>query len=107
MEYQPGHYHSPIPSAAEVEAFEREAPRFPGVVEGMDLRLDAHLELLDQLAPYDEDQPFTDDGNARTRYRFPNDFFPFADALTLYRLVRHPRPRRMIEVGSARKLLGW
>jgi hypothetical protein len=102
MEYPPGHYHSPIPSASEVEAFAHEVPRFPDSVEGVDLRLEGQLELLERLAKFYDDQPFTEDGTSGTRYRFRNDFFPRADAVILHCLLRLLRPRRVIEIGS-----GW
>jgi hypothetical protein len=103
MEYPPGHYHSPIPSAAEVDTFTRHDAPPPLELPGIDLRREEQLTRLEEMRPYYDELPFTaDDGRTRTRYRVANDFFPAADALALYGMLRHLRPRRIVEVGS-----GW
>jgi Methyltransferase domain len=102
MEYPPGHYHSPIPSASEVDEFTARSPSLQDAVEGVDLNRDGQLALLQQLAVFYDEQPFMRESSPRTRYRFRNDFLPGADAIVLYCMLRHLRPRRVIEIGS-----GW
>jgi Methyltransferase domain len=102
MEFPPGHYHSPIPSAAEVAAFASATSPPPTGLGGIDLRHDAQMSLLGELKPLYDEQPFTLDGGSGLRYRFRNDVYPAADALVLSCMLRHLQPSRIIEVGS-----GW
>jgi len=97
----PGHFYSPIPSIEEVK---RNAHRVFGIssrsLGGVDLNEAAQLSLLDQLANYYEEQPFTPEQQSGMRYYFENPAFSYFDALVLYCMIRHVRPRRIIEVGS-------
>jgi len=97
-----GHFYSPIPDFDDVrrrsgKLFDPSTRSVPGI----DLREAQQLELLEPFALYHRDQPFTDERGAR-RYGFDNQAFGHGDALTLHFLMRHLRPRRIIEVGS-----GW
>ena len=95
----PGHYYSPIPSAADVETVARR-PRRPEDVPGVDLREAEQLALLDRLAGFYPQMPFTRDGSPGYRYRFDNPSYAYADGIFLYSMLRHLNPRRLIEVGS-------
>lgn len=97
----PGHFYSPIPSLDEVrrreaEIFAPPAPSLPGI----DLRGDAQVALVRELAAYYGDLPFPRAQSPGTRYWFDNDAFSYADAIWLYSMLRRLRPRRVIEVGS-------
>ena len=99
----PGHYYSPIPDAAEVlargdELFCRTHRSLPGI----DLNFARQEELLRIFLPFYPEQPFGEQPSARCRYGFANDQFGHADALFLYFVLRHARPRRVVEVGT-----GW
>jgi len=99
--YPPGHFYSPIPSLEEVRA--RDAEIFgaaPDEIAGIDLNLQGQLELLEALMPYYAELPFTADEQEGLRYRFDNGFYSYSDAIFLYTMIRHFRPRRVIEVGS-------
>lgn len=97
----PGHYSSPLPDSTEVLArsqvlFDRSTVECPGI----DLREEAQLELLESFSRYYDDLPFpTQPGNS-TRYYYENWWFGYGDAITLYSVMRHYEPRRVIEVGS-------
>lgn len=97
----PGHFYSPIPSIDEVK---RNAGRVFSTtardLAGIDLNETGQLALLEQLAKYYEDQPFTAEQQATTRYYFENPAFSYFDAIVLHCLIRYARPRRIIEVGS-------
>lgn len=98
----PGHFYSPLPDLAEIE---REASRLfpadpPRTVAGIDLREDAQLALLESLLPFYAEMPFTPEAQPGLRYRFENGAFSYSDAIFLYVMLRHCRPRRVIEVGS-------
>lgn len=99
--FPPGHYHSPIPRLAEVRArapelFDTGRRSFPAI----DLREEQQLALLPVFGTYCAQQPWTDEPSPPRRYFFRNDFYSYADALSLYCWIRHARPLRLVEVGS-------
>ena len=97
----PGHFYSPIPNIDEVRA--REAELFgppPASIPGIALNAERQLGLLATLARYYPEQPFPHEQSAESRYWFRNGAFSYGDALFLYAMLRHLRPRRVIEVGS-------
>ncbi|MFN3243705.1 MAG: 4a-hydroxytetrahydrobiopterin dehydratase [Planctomycetota bacterium] len=99
----PGHFYSPIVNRDEVRA---DAGRLFSdelrVLHGVDLRIDEQLALVRELLPFYGEEDFADGPVAGRRYHTDNDYFGFVDAWTLYAVLRHLRPRRVIEVGS-----GW
>lgn len=98
--YPLGHFYSPIPDMADIRARGEQifADRdgFPGI----DLNVDAQLELARQLADVVQDQPFHATEVADLRYYFSNPYFGYGDGLVLHGLLRLWHPRRFIEVGS-------
>src|SRR5947209_8792020 len=99
--WPPGHYYSPLPSPEALRTREQaiwgEPPRrLPAI----DLNEDGQLALLGQLAGYYRDLPFGDQPQPGLRYHFANPMFGYADAVVLYCLIRHLKPKRVIEVGS-------
>jgi hypothetical protein len=99
----PGHFYSPVPSAADVAAYvARSAVAPPDELAAIDLRLDAQRALLDQLAPLYAEADFPETQQPDRRYWYENHSFSYGDALMLHLMLRHLRPPRMIEIGS-----GW
>ena len=99
----PGHFYSPVPSAADVATYaQRVARPEPESLGAIDLRLDAQLALLDELVPLYADADFPEEQRTDRRYWYENHSFGYGDALVLHLMLRHLRPARMIEVGS-----GW
>jgi hypothetical protein len=98
----PGRYYSPIPDIGEIKAREGEIWRGENRKEitGIDLNEEAQLRLLDRLAQYYPEQPFTEQKTDGRRYYFANDFFSFSDAIFYYCILRHLKPKRVIEIGS-------
>ena len=95
------HYYSPIPLIAEVTRrkhiiFSRQA----SAVADVDLRVDEQLALLDQLAEVAPQIPFDEQQTNGARYWLDNPFFPYADGIFYHCLLRHARPRRVIEIGT-------
>ena len=96
-----GHFYSPLPDLAEVTAkrhtlFRRDLKACPGI----DLREREQLSLLDELSAYHGELPFPETQSSSTRYYYQNDLFGYGDAVTLYAMLRHRKPRRVIEIGS-------
>jgi predicted O-methyltransferase YrrM len=94
----PGHYYSPIPSAADLERVYAHGPR-PDHAPEISLQETAQLELLKELGSFSEDF-MAEASGAGTRFNSRNDMFNGDDALVLYSMIRHLRPARIVEVGS-------
>lgn len=99
-----GHFYSPMPDIAEIrrrhdQIFDLDVLDVPGV----SLRLDAQWALFEALAPCADGVTFaTDAAQAAAngdRYRVENPSFGFADALALTMMLRHHRPKRLVELG--------
>src|SRR5262245_967399 len=97
----PGHFYSPIPLVEELKAREQiiwgEAPRH---LPSIDLNEEAQLEMFEELKRYYIDLPFQDKPQPHVRYYFDNTYFCYADAIVLYCMIRHLKPRKIIEIGS-------
>jgi len=96
----PGDVLSPVPSIAEVKAREKEIYAVPRTMPGLELNEQGQLRLFDELTKYYPEQPFTPQQNPQRRYWFGNPAYSYADAVLLYCMMRHVRPRRIVEVGS-------
>lgn len=97
----PGHFYSAVPPLAEVRArASRIFNRNCRSVAGIDLRETEQLGLLERFAEYYRDHPFTATQVKDRRYFFENPFYSYSDALFLHCMLRHIRPKRVIEVGS-------
>jgi hypothetical protein len=94
--HPPGHFYSPIPDWASVV---REGA-VPDSCPGIDLNDAGQLELLAALAQFHDQHPFDDEPRPGVRYFLRNKFFPPADGIVLYCMLRHLLPARLIEVGS-------
>ena len=93
-----GHFYSPLPSPDEVEqAFARgdKWPPFPGV----ELNADSQFDLLKEIGGYYPELPFPEKETAGHRYYLANTSYGPYDACVLYGVMRHLRPRRIVEVG--------
>lgn len=96
----PGHVLSPIPSLEQVRLREQEIYAVPHTMPGLDLNEDGQLRLFDQLRQFYDEQPFSAQKTVGRRYWFENPAYSYADAILLYCMMRHLRPRRIIEVGA-------
>ena len=99
--FPPGHFYSPIPSLDLVREREHEIFNEPGrTLPEVDLNESGQLALLAALARFYGDQPFVPEPSPQRGYHFENDYFRYGEALVLYGMLRHVRPRRLIEIGS-------
>lgn len=97
--FPPGHFYSPMPSSEEVaDAFARGGfgPPFGGI----DLNEKGQFALLQSFTGYYAEQPFPENPAQGRRFFLSNDSYGHFDAIMLYCMLRHARPRRIIEVGS-------
>ena len=85
---RPIHYYEPLPDfrAITPEQIQRRR-QFPAI----DFRWDEQLRLLHELEPYA--------GELRES-ELQNDYFSGLDGIVYYSLIRHLKPRRIIEIGG-------
>lgn len=96
----PGHFYSPIPNLEEVRKDENWIFHDPRTIPGVDLNIDEQFQLIDQLKNYYPEMPFPCEKEEGRRFFHNNPAFGGADAVFMYGMMRHLRPRRIIEVGS-------
>lgn len=100
----PGHYYSLIPDLEEVK-LRKEKIFHNENIDGIDLGLEHQLELLNELKefykqiPYNFSDPLTDQ-KLSYRYKTGNEYYRYGDAIFLFCMMLHLKPRRIIEVGS-------
>jgi len=98
--FPPGHYYSPIPDIDKIKKNEKNIFEQKNDIPGIDLNINGQLALLQHLKEYYPELPFQEEKNDKLRYYFNNDFFSFGDGIILYSMIRHLKPKRIIEVGS-------
>ena len=97
----PGHFYSPIPSPKEVKRQEgriwgNRSRQLPAV----DLNEQGQLRQFEQLKAYYGELPFDAHRSPNLRYGYENEAYCYGDAIVLFCMIRHLRPKRIIEVGS-------
>lgn len=92
-------FYSPIPDLTTLPA---SLWTEPADMPGVDLRIDESLELLTrELAPYlAEYHPSDHEPGTEHGYFRHNGMYPLVDGEVLYAIVRHFKPRRLVEVGA-------
>jgi hypothetical protein len=98
---KPGHHYSPIPSREDQRRCTRKwVAEVPEQLAGIDLDVPTQLALLECFARYYNEQPWSLNRTAGTRYFLDNPAYSSFDGLIYYCMLRHFKPRRVIEVGS-------
>jgi len=102
MMFPPGHYYSPIISVNKIKNDEERIWKqdLPDTIPGIDLNTDYQLQLISELSNYYSELPFKAQPQEGLRYYFENDYYSYTDAIILYAMLRHFKPKRVIEVGS-------
>lgn len=96
-----GHFDSPIPSVKALKRREMHIWNEPSpTLEGIDLREESQLTLLETLAQYSTDLHFVEQKKAPFRFFYENGFFGYSDGFLLACMLRYLRPKKLIEVGS-------
>lgn len=98
----PGHFYSPLPLISECERTAELVHASAAEMSGIDLRETSQLELFRTLAAIARDWPFPNVSTPGFRYWSGADNFAFGigDGMMLHAMLRHLRPRRLLEVGS-------
>ncbi len=99
--YPPGHYFSPHADLGELKRDEaRLFGQRPREFAGIDLNRAGQLALLRRFPAYYRDMPFPIHVTPGFRYHLNNPTYTYADGIVLYCMMRHFKPRNLIEVGS-------
>jgi len=95
-----GHYFSPYPELNDIKKHEtRIFGRRETALPEIDLNAEAQLRLLDSFKEYYDTLPFTDDRKEGLRYHYINPAYSYSDGIFLYCMIRHVRPRKVVEIG--------
>jgi predicted O-methyltransferase YrrM len=97
--FAPGGYHSPIPSIDEIKGYNFDCP-LPDALPGIDMNADEQLNLLFSFELFYKELPFPEEKSEELRYYYKNTFYCYSDAILLYCMIRHLKPKKIIEVGS-------
>jgi predicted O-methyltransferase YrrM len=95
------HYYQPVFDPATLPA---ELWELPHELPGIDLRLDAQRMFLQELSAY-ADEPQWPEYQTGRGYHWRNDSFSYPSAILLYAVLRHLKPRRVIEIGAGMSTL--
>lgn len=100
--YPSGHYYSPIVSFEDVKQREDKIWqnfRVDGI-EGMNLRTEEQIKLIHEFEQYYAEIPFKDERQPNIRFNYVNNYYCHTDAIVLYSVIRHFKPKRIVEIGS-------
>jgi predicted O-methyltransferase YrrM len=94
----PNHYYWPVPDFRELESRKWPAEEEPV---GLDLAFGRQLDFLQMVVPqYRAEWESPSSPFFSVSYNYNNGFFETVDAEIAYCLVRHYKPRRIVEVGG-------
>jgi len=100
-EAPPGHFYSPLPNIQWVRSNQQKLyPNDPSRIEGIDLREEFQKELFCELANYFSEFIFPKEPSDDFRYHSGNSMFGLGSGLNLFAMIRHYKPKRIIEIGS-------
>jgi predicted O-methyltransferase YrrM len=100
----PGHFYSPIvnPIEADGHLAEIAAKGVPSELPGIRLDRGEMIQKWHSLLPFLKSNPFPEAKGSKYRYAFDNPNYSWGDGSSLHAMLRHHRPKRIIEIGS-----GW
>jgi hypothetical protein len=96
----PGHYYSPLPDIAAVEADAARLYGRPPAEDGVRLDAAAQHHFLSAMADANRSFNWSAGRQPGKRFWYKNGFFPYGDALALVTVIARFQPLRIMEVGS-------
>jgi predicted O-methyltransferase YrrM len=99
--FLPGHYYSTIPSLDYIEK-NQERIFSNENINNIRLRLDEQYQLLEELKNYYHTIPYQFNYPKANHFRYKSEgaFYRFSDVIFLSCIMRHFKPKRIIEIGS-------
>ncbi len=99
--YPPGHFYSPVVNAKEIQHRDTEIwGDSTTTLHGIDLNMEEQLALARAFSAYYPELPYLPEKKLKTRYYFENDYYTHNDGIVLYSMIRHLKPKKIIEIGS-------
>lgn len=98
----PGHFYSPVVDPDQVRQHVAKIDRTVSSLPGIELDRDSLIATWDLLLPFLKDVPFQATKSDLWRYHFDNPAYSWGDGSVLHAMLRHYKPKRLIEIGS-----GW
>lgn len=100
--FEPGHFYSPIVDVEEVKKDEKRIWNeiTEKELKDINLNIDNQKSFLKSIEEYYSLIPFEDTKTENLRYYFNNEYFSYTDAILLFGLMNHVKPKKIIEVGS-------
>lgn len=99
-EFPPGSYASPLPNLNEIRRQEEKIFQSQhNAIHGIELNLSKQLDLVQNLKSFYFEVPFSERPKPGVNYYLDNSFYAYADGILLYSMLRHLKPKRVIEVG--------
>jgi hypothetical protein len=95
----PGHFYSPIVNLDELRIDTNRIFDRSRIPLSIDLNEAHQLALLNDLAKLAQDLPFTATKHDGLHYYYDNPSYSYGDALVLAAMIRHARPKRVVEFG--------
>lgn len=95
----PTHFYSPVPTTSEIpdKVFDTKNPQLP---KSFDLGLEAQKSLLQKIGAFCPELQEIPDPSQTGDQAWKNGMFEGTDALAYYGILRHLKPKRIVEVGS-------
>jgi predicted O-methyltransferase YrrM len=100
-DYLRGHFYSPLPDISWVrENYSSITPKDAAALPGIDLQEQAQQKLFHELQEYFQEFNFPEEQTEGFRYYSQNEMFGEGTALVLSSMIRHFKPKSIIEAGS-------
>jgi predicted O-methyltransferase YrrM len=90
-----GHFYSTHPSSEDIAKYKTYEDML-----AVEMNDEFQRRMLRELQPFHDQCPFPETRDSRFRYFFLNNSYIHSDAIFLYSMIRHFKPRKIIEVGS-------
>jgi hypothetical protein len=100
MAFPPGHFYSPIPSMTEVRRQENQIFARPEQIPGIVLNVRGQKEIITAFAQYFSQIELSEKKRPGARFYYDNPNYGRGEAIIYAAMLRHLRPRRVIEIGS-------
>lgn len=100
--YPNGHFYSPVFSIEDVKKREQEIWKNGNTdgIAALDLKTEEQKKLVQQFVKFYKEIPFKSEKQSDSRYYFENSYYSYTDGIILYSIIRHFKPKRIIEIGS-------
>ncbi len=97
---EPGHFYSPINDINEIVENQEKIFASRRELAGINMNEAEQFQILETFRNYYELLFFTDLPTLDARYYYNNELYSYSDAIFLFSMIMHSKPKRIIEIGS-------